>query len=90
MKILANLDHPAWKITVFEMNARLSVKIENGITEQWYKFRDGSAVSTVSEVQVWLDVSRKRKIQEIFGLMAENLRLDRSKPDDSADLPFIV
>lgn len=39
MRIAGEIAHPRFKITLFKMNTRWSVKIEDGMLEQTYKFR---------------------------------------------------
>ena len=46
MRIVGSIPHHDYKITVFYMNERYSVKIEDGYYEQWFKFRPmGDALS---------------------------------------------
>lgn len=51
MRIVGEIDHPVLKITVFQMNNRLSVKLESGLYEQTYKFRQGEGVDTLDDVR---------------------------------------
>ncbi len=55
MRILGNIDHPQLKITVFKMDNRLSVKLETGLYEQIYKFRDGEGIDQLEDVKALLD-----------------------------------
>jgi len=55
MRIIGSIDHPDWKITVFKMDNRLSVKLETGLYEQTYKFRQGEGMDTIEDVQAFLN-----------------------------------
>jgi len=55
MRIIGELEHPILKITVFQMNNRLSVKCEAGLYEQTYKFRQGEGVETIDDVRKIID-----------------------------------
>ena len=54
MRIVGSIPHPRLKITVFKMNDRLSVKLESGLYEQTYKFRQGSGVDRFEDIQTLL------------------------------------
>ncbi len=87
MKILHSYTIRSWKVTIFHMSHRRSVKIENGYTEQWYKFRDGSAIHTVEEIEAWLDESRQARVAEIFDAMTDLLP---QAPPIESEFPKIV
>ena len=55
MRIVGNIDHPVLKITIFRNDDRLSLKLESGLYEQTYKFRDGEGVSSVEDVHRFVD-----------------------------------
>ena len=55
MRIIGYVEHPTLKITVFKMDNKLSVKFENPLYEQTYKFRDSEQLSTLAEVQQLVD-----------------------------------
>lgn len=86
MKIIGNIPHPIWKVTIFEMNHRISVKVENGATEQWYKFRDGSGINSVSTVEAWLTLDRRRAIQSTFSSMAKLLQVNEDTDEVFPDI----
>lgn len=41
MRIIGTIDHPTWKITLFKMDNKFSIKFEDRFLEQTYKFREG-------------------------------------------------
>jgi len=82
MKILHSYTLRSWKVTIFHMSHRRSVKIENGYTEQWYKFRDGSTVHTIEEIEAWLDEARQVEVENIFRQMAGLLPKAPARDDE--------
>ena len=70
MRIVAEIGHPLYKMTVFNMNNRLSLKIEDNLLEQIYKFRDGSGVETPEDVQKCITDEFLRSVENIFSQMA--------------------
>lgn len=55
MRILGHIDHHTLKITVFQMDNRLSVKFESGLYEQTYKFRSGMEINNLADVKAIVD-----------------------------------
>lgn len=55
MRILGYIDHPYLKITVFKMDTRLSVKLEDAFFEQTYKFRQEDRLSRFEDVKRLID-----------------------------------
>lgn len=41
MKIVGHIEHPTYKLTILDMNNRLSLQIEDGDLVQTFRFRDG-------------------------------------------------
>ncbi|MCB0584437.1 MAG: hypothetical protein KDD06_03795 [Phaeodactylibacter sp.] len=74
MRIAGYIEHPVLKITIFQMENKLAVKLEAGLFEQTYKFRTGSQVSGVEDIRRLVDdsfitaaleeMSRMRSIRE--------------------------
>lgn len=69
MRIVGYIEHPVFKITVFQMNERLSVKLETSQYEQTYKFRQGQGIDTLEQVEALLDGPFLEKAQQIFATM---------------------
>lgn len=70
MRIIGEFDAGDIKVTVFKMNERISIKFEKNLLEQTYKFRDGSAVSTLQEAQTFCSQQAIDDINKIFDTMA--------------------
>lgn len=66
MRIIGTLDHPRLKITVFSMDNRLSVKLENGLYEQIYRFRQGEGVDTLDEAKTRMDAQFLEEVEQVF------------------------
>ena len=55
MRIIGYIEHPVLKITIFQMENKLSVKLESGLFEQTYKFRTGDQVNTAEDIRKVVD-----------------------------------
>ena len=47
MRVVDTIKHPVLKITIFHLNDKYAVKIENGPYEQIYKFRDSTPLDVI-------------------------------------------
>lgn len=90
MRIIGELPHSSYKITVLEMNKRVSVKIEDRLLEQTYKFREGAGVATVADVQALLTDEFMSGVAASFTSMYDSyvLGLEAMAKDD--DLSFEI
>ncbi|MFT4973550.1 MAG: hypothetical protein ACI9JY_002760 [Saprospiraceae bacterium] len=66
MRIIGDIPHPNFKITVFKMDNRLSVKFESGFNEQTYKFRASSELQNFTDVERLVDANFVANVQEAF------------------------
>lgn len=85
MRIIGSIPHPTYKITVFAMNERLSLKIEDKTLEQIYKFRDGSGISTLDDVHQYVNTEFLQAVASIFNQMGQIQHkriLERTQDDD--------
>jgi hypothetical protein len=55
MRVIAELPHPDFKITIFSMNQKFIVKMERGILEQSYKIPDMDLTNGIDGVFEILD-----------------------------------
>jgi hypothetical protein len=69
MRIIGNIEHPVYKITVFKMDNRLSLKVESGLYEQTYKFRDGEGVEAIAEARALVDAVFLERVEAVFARM---------------------
>ena len=71
MRIIGYIPHPVLKITVFQLNMKLAVKLEAGLMEQTYKFRESDEIRNLSDVERLLDETFTDACLSIFKQMAE-------------------
>ncbi len=93
MRIIGEIDHPVLKITVFQMNNRLSVKFESGPYEQTYKFRQGEGIDTLDDIRRVVDTEFTRGVLEELQLMHRRKMLALSRhlsPDGGEEFEEII
>lgn len=66
MRIMGYLPHPRWKITVFKMETRLSVKFETDGQEVIYKFGLDDHLQTLEDVQGLVDAAFLSDVERLF------------------------
>lgn len=75
MRILAEIPHPACKITVFYMNQKYIVKFEKGNLEQSYKISELEyIISGVDDVKKLINESFINQIMQRFQQMQQDLK----------------
>lgn len=75
MRILAEIPHPACKITVFYMNQKYIVKFEKGNLEQSYKISELEyIISGVEDVKKLINESFIHQIMQRFQQMQQDLQ----------------
>lgn len=75
MRILAEIPHPACKITVFYMNQKYIVKFEKGNLEQSYKISELEyIISGVEDVKKLINDSFIHQIMQRFQQMQQDLQ----------------
>ena len=87
MRIIGHIDHPILKITVFKMDNKLSIKMETGLYEQTYKFRESDEISQFEDIQALVD---EHFINTVLAEMSsmhqiKMAALDRFLPTKEAD-----
>ncbi len=87
MRIIAEIPHPIFKVTVFQMNGKLSVKLEKNLLEQTYKFRDGSGIENMENVHAFLTDAFYEEADNLFSQMHKNRyqSLLSAHPEDEFD-----
>jgi hypothetical protein len=71
MRIIGEIPHPHLKISIFKMGERLSVKFENALFEQTYKFGADDRFNTVEAIQTLIDETFIGRVQEQMQAMNE-------------------
>lgn len=69
MRIIGYIEHPEYKITVFKMDTRLSVKFETAALEQTYKFRQQDGLEDLEDVRRLVNEALLTSIARSFRLM---------------------
>ncbi len=71
MRIVKEIPHPRFKITVFSWNGKYIIKIEDAHLEQVYKI-DESQVQGLDEVTAMLSTPFLLRVLERFGAMGND------------------
>jgi hypothetical protein len=69
MRVIAELPHPDFKISIFAMNQKFIVKIEKGVLEQSYKISEMDLTDGVNSVFELLDEEFLQKVGTRFAEM---------------------
>lgn len=69
MRIIGEVQHPIFKITIFKMGERISVKFENERYEQTYKLGADDRLTNVEDIQKWIDAAFLEQVQQAFQKM---------------------
>lgn len=75
MRIIAELPHPEFKISIFYMNQKFIVKIERGVLEQSYKIAEMDLTDGVNSVFELLDEEFLRTVTTRFVEMGKDFNL---------------
>ncbi len=92
MRIIGYVEHPSLKITVFKMDNKISVKFENTLYEQTYKFRDSEALSSIADVQKLVDGEFIARVLKELAVMHQVRQeaLNRFMPEEEEDFEEII
>lgn len=74
MRIIAELPHPDFKISILSMNQKFIVKIEKGTLEQTYKIPDMDLTEGVNSVFELLDEPFLKTVSARFLEMGKDFR----------------
>lgn len=87
MRIIGYIEHPVLKITIFKTNNRISVKLESGMYEQTYKFRESEQLNSIGQVKELINQKFIAAVeQEIAGMHQRKLQaLQRFLPPAPED-----
>ena len=72
MRILGEIPHQSYKITVFHSNNRLMLKLERGLLEQTYKMREAENLSSFQDLARLVTPSFLQKVDHLFRIMEAN------------------
>ena len=74
MRIIAELPHPEFKITIMMMNAKFIIKLEQGSLEQIYKIPEMDLTDGVNSVFELLDEPFLKTVAERFLTMRTDFK----------------
>jgi len=74
MRIIAELPHPDFKISILNMNNKFIVKIEQGSMEQTYKIAEADVVDGVNGVFELLDEAFLKTVATRFTDMRKDFK----------------
>jgi hypothetical protein len=74
MRIIAELPHPEFKISILNMNRKFIVKIEQGNLEQTYKIAEADLLDGVNSVFELLDEEFLKTVSTRFTEMRSNFK----------------
>jgi len=73
MRILGYINHPQYKITVFKMDNRVTLKLENEGFEQSYKLGDQEHLNSLEKIKVLVDDHFLHQAAVVFQAMHQNI-----------------
>jgi len=71
MRIVGDIKHPVYKITLFKMDTRYAVKFEDRDLEQTYKFREGSIIQGLEDIYALMDNTFMQAVDATFRQMRD-------------------
>jgi hypothetical protein len=74
MRIIAELPHPEFKISIFNMNQKFIIKIEQGMLEQSYKISEMDLTDGVNSVFEILDEAFLKTVAIRFAEMRKDYK----------------
>lgn len=84
MRIIGEIKHPRYKITVLKMNEKVTIQIEDRLVSQSFVFRDGSGIRDLSTAEELLTPQFLQKVDGRFQEMnadyieaLENLNIEK-------------
>lgn len=74
MRVIAELPHPDFKISIFSMNRKFIIKMEQGALEQTYKVAEADLMDGVNSVFELLDEAFYQTVAARFTEMRKDWR----------------
>ena len=74
MRVIAELPHPEFKISIFIMNQKFIMKIERGILEKSYKIAEPDITDGVNSVFELLDEEFLKTVSARFAEMGKDFK----------------
>jgi hypothetical protein len=93
MRVLGEIPHPVFKITVFIHNDRFTLQVENGIFSQHYRVRKKPGIECLDDFCQVVDKTFLDGVASIFNTMHVHWRrqvLDRMDPTNVSEFDNIL
>jgi len=83
MRIIGEIPHATFKITVLKMNERVTIQIEDRLVSQSFVFRDGSGIKDLASAEQLLTFEFMQKVTSRFESMNKDYAeaLEKLKED---------
>lgn len=87
MRIAGYLESEGCKITVFHQGMRFTVKFEDGLYEQSFKFRESDDIKNVEDIRRLIDDSFIEEVKSRFAVMRDSVSnlMDRFLQTDDVE-----
>lgn len=86
MRIIGEIPHPQYKITVLKMNDKVTIQIEDRLVSQSFVFRDGTGIRDLSSATELLsDVFLERVDKRFADMRADYLAAIENLNNDVID-----
>ncbi|WP_299291485.1 hypothetical protein [uncultured Mucilaginibacter sp.] len=79
MRVIAELPHPEFKVSIFYMNGKFITKFEKGVFEQTYKVAEMDLTDGVNSVFELLDEDFMKTVAKRFEEMLQDFRATYKK-----------
>ena len=91
MRIIGEVSHPKYKISVLKMNEKITVQIEERLVSQSYTFRDGSGIKDLESVEKLLNPEFMKNVEDRFHQMNVDYlnALEKMNEDEFEDFDII-
>ena len=93
MRIIGEIPHSIYKISILHMNNKHSLKIEDGLYEQVFSFRDGEPLNNLNTLKEQVSDTFLEEIAAIFEQMKKvknQLSLQSSQNDSTEEFDDII
>lgn len=92
MRLLANIPHPILRISIFTNENRLILKLESGLYEQTYKFREGVGIDNVESIKAIVDEDFCSEVLKIVNLQNKLMltQISKNTKTQENDFPVII
>ncbi len=88
MRIIGDIEHAKYKISVFRSGEKTIIQIEDGLLEQLYKFRDGEIVSDMETANAYVNQEFLEEVESVFATMYMSKSNNTKRLIEQLDIEF--